>query len=142
MLKIFPVANIAHAVGTVLGLLIGAAIAVPHRRTMAVVPIASILVFGLWGSTLGRPKINLSPRGGYEEGKWGYDALLADRNNEAVRWLSDATTYRPKLPVYWFDLGVAYQKLGNVKAALAAYQRAQELEPSNTKYSEAVNALK
>lgn len=142
ILKIFPVANIAHAVGAVLGLLTGAAIAVPQRRLTALLAIAVIIAFGLWGSTLGRPRINLSPRSGYEEGKWGYDALVAGRNDEAVRWLCDATIYRPKMPVYWFDLGIAYQRLGNVKAAIAAYRRAQELDPSDTKYSEAVTALK
>jgi len=142
ILRIFPVANIAHAAGAVLGLLIGAVIVVPQRRLAAVSAIAVIIGFGFWGSTLGRPRINLSPRSGYEEGKWGYDALLADRNNEAVRWFRDATTYRPKLPLYWFDLGIAYQRLGNTKSALIAYQRAQELEPSNAKYSEAVKAVK
>jgi membrane associated rhomboid family serine protease len=142
ILKIFPVANIAHAAGAVLGLLVGAAIAVPHRRFAAVLAIAVIIGFGLWGSTLGRPRINLSPRAGYEEGTWGYDALVAGRNDEAVHWLGDATIYRPKLPVYWYDLGIAYQRLGNMRAALPAYQRAHELEPNNTEYSEAINGLK
>jgi len=100
-----------------------------------------MLLFGLWGSTLGRPRINLSKTGGYEEGKWGYDALQANRNDEAVRWLSDAVIYQPKLSVYWFDLGIAYQRLGNTAAAKAAYQKAVHLEPNKSEYSETLKML-
>ena len=141
VLKIFSVANIAHATGAVLGILVGAAISIPHRRVQATAAIAALLLFGLWGSTLGRPRINLSATAGYEEGKWGYEALLAGRDKEAVRWLGDAIIYQPKLSVYWFDLGIAYQKLGNAKAAQAAYQRAHQLEPGNTEYSKAIDGL-
>lgn len=140
--KIFPVANIAHATGAVLGLLTGAAILVPRRRALAVTAIAAILGFGLLGSTVIRPRINLSPRAGYEEGKWGYDALADGRNEEAVRWLGDAVRYQPKLPVYWYDLGVGYQREGNMKAALAAYQRAHDLAPNNSNYNQALSGIK
>jgi membrane associated rhomboid family serine protease len=135
VLHIFAVGNIAHGVGLVLGALTAAAIALPQRRTLVAAGIAVILLLGLWGSTLGRPRINLSGKAGYEEGKWGYDALTANRNQEAVRWLSDAVIYQPKLAVYWFDLGIAYQRLGNEGAAKTAYRRAAELEPNNAKYA-------
>jgi hypothetical protein len=101
--------------------------------------IGVIVLFGLWGSTLGRPRINLSGKGGYEEGKWGYAALIANRDQEAARWLGDAVIYQPKLPIYWFDLGIAYER--NRTAAQAAYQKAHQLEPSEPKYSEALRAL-
>jgi tetratricopeptide (TPR) repeat protein len=97
----------------------------------------AILLFGLWGSTIGRPRINLSGKAGYEEGKWGYDALLANRNQDAARWLGDAVVYQPKLPAFWFDLGIAYRRLGNKAAALAAFQKAHQLKPNDAKYSEA-----
>lgn len=142
VLKIFPVANIAHAAGAALGSLAGVAITMPRRRLQATATIVVLLVFGLWGSTLGRPRINLSGKGGYEEGKWGYEALLAGRDKEAVRWLGDAVLYQPRLPVYWFDLGIAYQKVGNTKAAQAAYQRAHQIEPDNAEYSRAIDGLR
>jgi len=142
VMKIFAVANIAHAVGAVLGVLTGAAILSPRRRLPVTAAIAAILLFGLWGSTLGRPRINLSTRAGYEEGKWGYDALTAGRDKEAIRWLGDAVAYQPRLAVYWFDLGIAYQRSGDLKAALAAYQRAHQLEPEKAEYSQAVNSFK
>lgn len=135
----FAVGNIAHAAGAVLGALVGVAISIPRQRALAAVSILAILAFGLWGSTLGRPKINLSAQRGYEEGKWGYDALQSGRNQEAARWLRDAVVYQPKLAVYWFDLGIAYQRLGQAKEARTAYQRAQQLEPNKTEYAEAAN---
>ncbi|HEX6822569.1 MAG TPA: rhomboid family intramembrane serine protease [Candidatus Sulfotelmatobacter sp.] len=137
VMRIFSVGNIAHGVGAILGILTGFAITMPRRRTPIVASVGAILLFGLWGSTLGRPRINLSTNAGYEEWKWGYDALLANRDQEAVRWLRDAVVYQPKLAGCWFDLGIAYQRLGNGAAASAAYQRAHELEPNNEEYMKA-----
>jgi membrane associated rhomboid family serine protease len=141
VMRIFSVGNIAHGVGAVLGILTATAITMPRGRTPIAASIGAILLFGLWGSTLGRPSINLSGKAGYEEEKWGYDALLANRNQEAARWLGDAVVYQPKVAGYWFNLGIAYQRLGKETAAQAAYQRAHQLEPNNEEYSEAVNAL-
>jgi membrane associated rhomboid family serine protease len=133
----FVVANVAHGAGAVLGALVGFAIT-PSRRLPIAATIAAIVLFGLWGSTLGRPTINLSGKVGFEEGKWGYDALLANRNQEAVRWLRDAAKLQPKESSYWFNLGIAYHRMGNMPAAMGAYQKAHELDPNNQKYLEAV----
>jgi membrane associated rhomboid family serine protease len=141
VMHIFSVGNIAHGAGAVLGALTGTAIVLPRRRVLIASGIGTILLFGLWGSTLGRPRINLSGRAGYEEEKWGYDALVANRDQEAARWLGDAVVYQPKLPIYWFNLGIAYQRLGKKTAAQAAYQRAHQLEPNEAKYSEALKEL-
>ena len=134
IMHIFPVGNIAHGAGAGLGILTASAIVMPHRRTPIAVGIGAILLFGLWGSTLGRPRINLSESGGDEEAQWGYDALSADRNEEAAHWLGDAVVYQPKTAVNWFNLGIAQQRLGNNAAASAAYQRAHQLEPDNKEY--------
>jgi len=141
LLHIYSVGNIAHAAGAILGALTGAAIVYPQRRTLLSAGIGIIVLFGLWGSTLGRPRINRSANAGYEEGQWGYAALQSNRNQEAVRWLRDASAYQPKLAVYWFDLGIAYHRLGNMPAAKAAYEKAYQLEPANAEYSETVKGL-
>ena len=138
VMNILPVANIAHGAGAVLGILAATAITVPHRRALTSVGITAILFFGLWGSTLGRPRINKSAQAGFEEGRWGYDALMAGRDKDAARWLKDAVIYKPNLAVYWFDLGIAYERLGNKTDAQASYRRALQLEPNETKYSEAL----
>lgn len=132
---IMNVANTAHATGATLGALVGVAITLPRYRRLAIAGVCAILVVGLWGSTFGRPLVNLSGSAGYEEGRWGYEALMADQNEEAVRWFRDAVKLQPYLPEYWFNLGIAYQRLGNLPAARNAYARAHELDPSNPKYA-------
>jgi membrane associated rhomboid family serine protease len=135
---LFNVANVAHAAGAALGLLLGYAIVLPGRRTLIAGSIAALVLFGLCAATFARPFINLSSQGGYEEGKWGYDALIANRNQEAVQWCRDATRYQPKVSSFWFNLGIGYQRLNDQAAASSAYQRAYKLEPNNPKYAEAV----
>jgi len=132
--NVMPVANIAHGAGAVLGILTGLAITLPDRRAPIAAGIAAILLFGLWGATLGRPRVNLSGKGGYEEAKWGYDALLAHRNPEAVRWFRDATTFQPKMAEYWYDLGFACQGSNDKNGALAAYRTAADLGNADAQY--------
>jgi membrane associated rhomboid family serine protease len=131
---VFAVGNIAHGVGAALGILVGIAITLPRRRVAAAASIGAILVFGLWASTLGRPMVNLSGRAGYEEGRWGYDALMAHRNQEAVGWLRDAVVYQPKMAAYWYDMAIAYQNLDNKPAAIAAYRKAADQGEAKAQY--------
>ena len=135
---VFSVANVAHASGALLGVLLGYAIVIPKRRVLVGAGIATLILFGLCGATFARPLVNFSSQGGYEEGKWGYDALIVNKNQEAVRWFRDAVKYKPKVAAFWFDLGIAYQRVNDQQAATSAYQRAYELEPTNPDYAEAV----
>lgn len=128
------IGNIAHGTGAVLGILTGYALALPQRRTVAAAGIGGILVFSLWASTLGRPRVNLSGSAGYEEGQWGYEALVAHRYPEAVRWFRDAVAYQPKNPAYWHDLGIAYFALSDRSSALAAYRKAADLNDAWAAY--------
>jgi membrane associated rhomboid family serine protease len=125
--NVMPIANIAHAGGAVLGVLVGFAIARPDRRFPIIAGIVAFVLLSLCAATVWRPRVNLSGRQGYEEGRWGYDALMANRNQEAVRWLRDAVTYQPKKSVYWFDLGIAYERLKDMPAAIKAYRKAADL---------------
>lgn len=131
---LFPVANVAHAAGAVLGALVGAAI-VLRQRGIVVVAIVLFLSLGLWGATLGRPIVNVWGKAGAEEAYWGYTALVANHNQEALRWLRDATKYQPKNAGYWYNLGVANDRLGNGAAATDAYQRAHQLAPNNPSFA-------
>jgi hypothetical protein len=78
--NIMRVANIAHGAGAVLGILTGFAITLPRRRVLFASGVAVFLLFGLWAAIVGRPMINLSGKGGYQESRWGFDALIANRN--------------------------------------------------------------
>jgi len=85
--------------------------------------------------------VNLTHTEGYEEGRWGYDALLAKRDHEAIRWLRDAVRYQPKTHELWYDLGIAYQRVGDTTAAMKAYRKAHELAPTDQQYADAMKAL-
>jgi membrane associated rhomboid family serine protease len=132
---ILPVANLAHAGGLILGVLVGSALGRPEQRPLY--GAATALAFGLmlWAATSGRPRVNLSGRGGMEEAYWGFQALTANRNQEAVYWFTDALRYKPNIATYWFDLAIAQQRLGNRQAAAAAFLRARHLEPGNPDYA-------
>jgi tetratricopeptide (TPR) repeat protein len=61
--------------------------------------------------------------------------LIANRNQEAARWFREAVTYRRGTAVYWFDFGIAYKRLNDKPAALAAYRKAADLgEPKAQLY--------
>ncbi len=132
--KVMPVANIAHGAGALLGVLTGAAIARPNRRLPAVAGLVATLAVGLWASTLGRPRVNFSSSAGEEEARWGYDALTAEKNEEAVRWLRDAVVYQPMDGVSWYNLAIAYRRLKEEPAALAACRKAAELGDADAAY--------
>lgn len=133
----YPVANVAHGAGAILGILTGYALTLPSHRFQISAAIVVIFAFGIWGDTFGRPMINFSKNVGYEEGKWGYDALIAGHNSEAVKWFRDAVKFRPKEPTYWYNLGIAYQRVSNLPAATAAYRQAHQLDPDNSDYTKA-----
>ncbi|SRR5437867_3440053 len=76
-----------------------------HRAAGPSLPIvAGILGFvllALCAATLWRPVLNLSGRAGYEEGRWGYDALVANRNRgnaQAQTYLSELYTRSTSVP--------------------------------------------
>ncbi len=134
----YPIGNVAHGVGAGAGALLGWTISVSARRRFVGSAVLTILVAAvLLGSTFARPWINLSKYGGYDEGKFGYDALVADHNDEALRWYRDATRMQPRMASYWFNMGIAYDRLKRHSEAISAYKRAKDLEPSNADYQAA-----
>jgi membrane associated rhomboid family serine protease len=124
--NVYPVANIAHAVGAVLGILTGFAVADPRRRHHFIGPIAAFLLFGTWAATLGRPSVNLSSWGGSDECRLGYEAQTAKNYADAVRWLRAAATYRSMPDLCWVGLGFNEKMTGRPKEAVAAYRNGAE----------------
>jgi membrane associated rhomboid family serine protease len=74
--NVMPVANLAHGGGAVLGILVGFAVARPDRRIPVIAGIVGFVVLSVCAATLWRPALNMSDRGGYEEGRLGYEALV------------------------------------------------------------------
>lgn len=132
--NVMSVGNIAHGSGAVLGILAAVAISMPERRSTVVASIGLIVAFGVWASTVGRPKVNLSQYGGYQECNAGDDAMRAQHYDEAVRWLEIASSYRSIPPGCLTDLGFTYEKLGKADRALAAYSKAAASGDGDSEY--------
>lgn len=130
-----PVANVAHGAGAVLGALIGFATAPNGRRAAAGVGVMILVVAAITGSTVARPWVNLAKNGSLGEARLGYDALQAERNDDAARWYSDVTRMNPKGAGGWFNFAIALDRLGRAEVATTAFGRARYLEPANAEYS-------
>ena len=133
--NVMPVANLAHAGGAVLGILTGFTVARTGRRVLAFAGIVAFSLLSLGAATLWRPVLNMSAHGGSDEARWGYEALVAHKDREAVHWFRDAVTYQPKVSDYWFDLGIAYERLRDRPAAVHAFQKAAETGSADAQYS-------
>ena len=126
-----PIGNIAHGVGAGIGALLGYVITArgPHRLA-SVGATAAAVVAVLIGTTLARPWINVSKHGGEGEARLGYEALEANNNEEALRWLTDAIRMQPKTAGNWLNYGIALSRLHRPADANAAFRRASELDPT------------
>lgn len=120
------VGNIAHGAGGVLGILTGFALAMPKRRVPITVGIGLILGLSLWAATAGRPKVNFSAYASYDECKRGYDAMHSNHNEEALKWLQAAASYRANPASCVTDLGYTYQSMGKNTQAFAEYRKAAD----------------
>jgi len=132
---VMPIANVAHGVGALLGVLIGYAIAGrAGARARAVTALAILCTASLACATVARPWVNLARDGGAGEIQLGIDAIRAGRNREAVRWLTDATRIEPRNAIAWYDLGVALGDAGRDVESIAAYAKAHDLSPADAGY--------
>lgn len=138
--KAQPVANVAHGVGALLGLLVGA-ILVERRaafRALAGLGVATLLAGSAAGATTLRPRVNLASNAGQRSAYDGYLALMDGRNEEAVRHYLDAVALSRGEAGYWFNLGLARQRLEQHDESLVAYKKALELDPTNDGFRRAV----
>ena len=131
---IMAVGNIAHGTGAVLGILTGFAITLPERRATIAAGIGVILVFGFWASTVGRPKVNFSQYGAYDECKAGDETMRAEHYEEALKWLQIAAAYKSNPAGCLTDLGYTYQHMGQVDQAVAQYRKAADKGDANGQY--------
>lgn len=140
---VMPIGNVAHASGWLLGTQLGFLIAdrQPAKRiawgTALAVFLAATGVF----ASVRRPMVNLSKYGGYDEFQLGYDALKAAQPGAAAIHLRRACAYRRPNAVYWFDLGIAEERLGHTAAAADAYRHASALDPDSPEYRTALKNM-
>jgi membrane associated rhomboid family serine protease len=138
---LLPVGNIAHLAGAMIGMSVGWAMMRfdAPRRSLAV-PAAAVLLL-IFAAVFARAHINLSAHAGEREASLGYLALSENRDAQAARWMREATAMNPEIASWWFNYAVAQARLQDHDAALAAYNNAARLDPSNKTYRAARDDL-
>lgn len=134
----WAVANVAHGMGAVQGTLLGFAISAERGKRLAAACLGGLMLVVLAASSIGRPYVNLSPQMGEE---LAYDAYLdmeAGRDASAAALLERAVRFDGGQAPWWYNLGIAYQRLGREEEATAAYRRAVELAPKEATFGKAL----
>lgn len=137
---VWRVANLAHGVGAVLGALIGLAVSSRGARMLYGAGAAVVLAAcaaGVWA----RPFINLTDERAEELGRMGYRDLVAHRDAAALRHLRAALAIREDYPGAWFNLGLAYVRLGDEAKAREAFLRAAQLQPASEEFRKAAEEV-
>jgi hypothetical protein len=141
--NVMPVANTAHGVGAGMGALLGLAAGGSNAaKWKSIVALVAVLVLGLAGSTVFWSRVNLSPDAESEVEWAGYQALVQNHAADAVKLLEKATRMRRAPSRAWYNLGIAYGRLGRYDHALAAYEHAAQMPDADDKTQQAVKAVK
>lgn len=125
---LWPVANVAHGVGALLGALLGWNLAATRggRRARSAVLALALVLIGLFASVL-RPVVNRS--GWYERELFqrAYAAAEAGDHQRAAELYRALLARNEGLHGAWNNLGIAYRELGQFREAFEALRRAEEL---------------
>lgn len=123
--KVLAIGNVAHAAGAVIGALAGGAVAAPGpRRKAAGAALVLLLAAITVAATVFRPRLNVPGERDAELERLGYQALIADDNALACRYLRTAAAMRHADPSTWYNLAIAYDRLGRKADAAEAYRHA------------------
>jgi len=124
----FPVANIAHGIGALLGGLVGMSLSpFPRRRATGRIALGATLVLVTLLSTVGRPYVNVSKQRAYELAFDAYEALEAEDYARAIALLELSVRRDPEYAHAWHNLGYAYQETGRQAEARAALAREEAI---------------
>jgi GlpG protein len=129
--NVMAIGNVAHGAGFITGLLLGASIVLRGElRKFAVSALFGFVVLCLMGAFVLRPYVNRVADIASELAHVGYLELEQGRNERAVLHFRQALDRNDRQATWWYDLGVAYARLGRAQEAVDAFQRAVDLQPS------------
>jgi GlpG protein len=135
---LMPVGNVAHGMGAVLGASLGWVLTAQGKgRILSRACLGAQCLLLALGVTVARPYINRSPLLGPDLAYQGYRALLDKDNQKAVRLFEQAVALNSQEAGWWYNLGIAHDRLGHRQDALNAWRRAVALEPNNKLYQSA-----
>ncbi len=133
------VANVAHGMGALLGIVIGAAVAFKgSKRALFALATAALTALSMALGSVLRPYVNISSSGGIDSAVLGYEALQEGRNQEALEYYRRAIEINDRHAGYWFNIGIAHERLGHMDEAFKAFEKAYRMEPTSGKYRAAV----
>ncbi len=139
---IMPVANVAHGLGAVLGILLGLAIAgdrVQRWRSRAGLAVLMLLV--LLGATVFWPQVNLSSNAVPEIEAAALTALHRGDVPHGVKLLQIAVHKRGAAAHTWYNLGVACTRAGDLDKAIAAFRHAAQMPDADAEKIQAAQLL-
>lgn len=133
--RVWEVANVAHGVGALLGLLVGLAIAARRLsvRLLAGLGVPIVLAASWLGASTFRSRVNLA-HDAHGSFALGLTALQAGRWEEGVRHYEDAVKMDPASAPAWYNLGIGYESSGRGREAVGAYKRAHDIDPHDTRH--------
>ena len=141
--NIMPVANIAHGVGAIIGILLGLAIVGPGDvKWKSRAGLAAIFCLSLLGATVFWPWINLSDRAGDEIEQAGITALAHDNAPRAIQLLTLSAHKRNAPARVWYNLGVAYERAGPLTNARIAFEHALDMPGADAQMRQAAESLR
>jgi membrane associated rhomboid family serine protease len=128
---IFGVANVAHGVGCLLGLLLGWTIGSRglELRLQRGAILAAVFLLCIAGGTVARPYVNLSGSVAPDFAYRGYLALKKGDDRQAAAMYEKAINIDPRVFGWWNNLGIAYINLGRGTDAEDAFRHARALKP-------------
>ena len=140
---VMPVANAAHGAGAGIGALLGlAASAQGPVKWASSAGLAAVAILTLAGATVFWPWINLSKNAQPEVEHAGVEALERADNSKAVKLLEISARMRKAPARAWYNLGVAYERLGRYEDAAAAFEHAAQMPDATSEYRQAAEALR
>jgi GlpG protein len=141
--KVWHVANVAHGVGALLGVVLGMTVAGGALRPLYGA-VTALLLAASGAAVYARPYVNLTVERAYERADLGRQAFDERRYEDAARHWRAAiavTNGRPPESAWWFNLGLAYERQKNYAAAKYAYGRALEMDPDEKDYQDAAESV-
>jgi membrane associated rhomboid family serine protease len=141
--KVQPVANVAHGVGALLGVLVGVVLVEKRAafRALAGFGLAAVVAGSAAGASKLRPWVNLSSTAGARTAQEAFAAMEAGRLEQGIALYEQALIMSPRQAGYWFNLAIARERLGQIDRACAAFKKASEIDPASAKFREVARSV-
>jgi membrane associated rhomboid family serine protease/Tfp pilus assembly protein PilF len=128
VLDVWHVANIAHGMGFVVGVVLGDVVSRsrPVPRLLGALLVAALVGGAVLGASYYRPYLNLSSAGA-DFAYLGYQASVEGRNADAIRYYRRALELDAKDAGTWFNLGISLAK-ENPDESVTSFREAHRLD--------------